>query len=507
MRALARTVADDSTRTRCLPVRCLPAVLAVAALIYFPAGAAAHHHHRGAKLTISNVSVHEPNGSASVKAVFNVKLSHSKRHLVKASYETVAGSAGPSDFKAKSGVVRLKRGSRHAHIKVRVMGDNQHEANETFSVKLSHSVHAHMKRRTGVATIIDNDSAGGGGGGGGGGNGGGGGGNGGGGGGNAPDADDDGIPDSLDACPHESDPDGYCPKSVYAVNDGTVGPGSRARVNNLMVTAIDRPDDLAWAQAQPGDAGYQGVKYSALKLVDDAGIPVTLAIGDRVSVSGRTAAGEFDVTGLDIKSSGGTPDVASLTDDNVGNDKYNAVLGSISAETLTTPGSQWTLFSGVGVGKKIISTLPARSAGAYFTTITGISSGTTAAPSLLPRTNADIVDGTAPPRSVATVHITDDCINVGEVGAQIATVRLSGPASSDTTVPASSDDPSAVNLTDAFVPAGTDKGIIAASGVASGSNITVSAALPANLSPVDADAFLDVRDTSVGDTACSTGTN
>ena len=118
--------------------------------------------------------------------------------------------------------------------------------------------------------------------------------------------------------------------------------------------------------------------------MDDGGIPVALEIGDRVSVSGRTASGEFDVTSLDIKSSGGTPDVASLTDANVGDSKYDGALGSIGGETLTTPGSQWTLFSDVGVGKKIISALPARSAGAYFTTITGISTGTPANPTLLP---------------------------------------------------------------------------------------------------------------------------
>ena len=74
-------------------------------------------------------------------------------------------------------------------------------------------------------------------------------------------------------------------------------------------------------------------------------------------------------------------------------------------------------------------------------------------------------------------------------------------------MPASSDDPSAVSLTNAFVPAGTDKGIIAASGVSSGTNITVSASLPANTSPVDADALLDIRDAGVGDTPCSIDTN
>ncbi len=459
-----------------------------------PAGAAAHHRH-AAKLTISNASVNEPNGSATVKARFIVKLSHAKRRAVKASYRTRDGSAGSHDFRAKHGKVKIRPGHRHAHIDVVVLGDGQKEANETFRVKLFHVKHAHAKRATGVGTILDNDS-GGNGGGGGGGNGGGGG---------TPDADNDGIPDALDACPKDYDPDGYCPVSVYDVNDGTVGPGARARVKNLMVTAIDRPDKLIWAQAQPGDAGYQGVKDSALELVEPTTVPGSLAIGDRVNVTGRTATSEFDLVSLNNTSSGGTPAAASLPLSNIGNARYADVLGSVSGETLTTPApSHWIMFDGLKVPDQLIGTLPSRAAGAYFSTLTGIVGGTDASPALTPRSAGDIVDGTAPPRTVARVDITDDCVNVGETHSPVATVELSGPASNSETVAMSASAPAALGFDTVTVMPGTDSAVVRVSGQAPASAVTLSGALngPGASSP----GTLDVRDPQGAD-PCTIETN
>ena len=493
MRALARTVAEGRSGTLRLCLgRVAPVAGAAALALALPASAGAHHHHRRATLSISSASVREPDGSATTKAVFDVKLSHKKHHVVKASYKTVAGSAGASDFRAKSGVVKLKPGSRRAHIKVVVLGDNQHEGDETFSVKLSHSVRAHMKRRTGVATIVDNDPAGGGGGGGGGNH-------------NPPDADDDGIPDSLDACPHDYDPDGYCPVPVYDVNDGTVGPGAKARVKNLMVTAIDRPDKLVWAQAQPGDDGYKGVKNSALRLADQSSLPGTLAIGDRVNVTGSTASDEFDVISLNDTSSGGTPAVASLTPGDVGNPKYDAVLGSVDGETLTTAAAHhWTMFDGLNVPDQIIGTLPVRSAGAYFSTVTGIFAGTDVSPTLMPRIAGDIQDGTAPPRTVAKVHITDDCVNDNETHAAVATVQLSGPASDPTSVTMSASSPASLTFDPVTVVPGADTAVVRVSGASPANDVTLTGSL--NSSSVPSDGTLDVRDPA-GANPCTIDTN
>ncbi len=465
-------------------------IAALAAALLAGGALAAHHHHHAkrAKLSISDTSVKEPDGSATAKARFKVSLSKKAKRTVKASWGTVNGSAGTTDFQAANGRLVIKKHHRRTHLSVTVLGDNQHEGNETFHVKLSHVKGAKAKRSSATATIIDNDS--------------------GGGGGHAPDADGDGIPDSLDACPNVPDPDGYCPKSVYAVNDGTVGPGSKVRVNDLMITAVDRTDNVAWAGEQPSDSGWQGAKYSALELDDSAGLPVALAIGDRISVAGTSGSGGFDVVSITTSSTGGTPVPAGLSVANVGDPKYDAVLGTLSGETLTSPGAQWTLFSGVGVGSKIITSLPSKPAGTYFSSITGISSGSVASPSLLPRINADIVEGTMPARSVTTLHMTDDCVNVNEVGVKVGVVTLDGPAPvGGATVTAATSQPSAITLLPLSVPAGTNHGNLMASGGSSASAISFTASLPANGSPISGDGVLDVRDVNVGDTACSIDTN
>ena len=128
---------------------------------------------------------------------------------MKAWYKTVAGSAGASDFRAKSGVVRFKPESRHAHIRDVVTGDNQHEGDETFSVKLSIRPRPH-EAPNGRGHDRRNDPAGG-----------------------AtaaaanklPDADGDGIPDGLDACPQDPDPDGYARSPFTKSTTARLAPG------------------------------------------------------------------------------------------------------------------------------------------------------------------------------------------------------------------------------------------------------------------------------------------
>lgn len=466
-----------------------PVALAIAVIV--PATAQAAHHHQGpAKLSISNASVTEPNGSATVKAKFAVGLSRNSRQAVKVSYTTKLETASANDLNAKSGTLKIRPGHRHASIGIVVLGDNRHEPNETFKVKLSHAKHAHIKHAGATGTIVDNDSAGGGGGGGGG----------------APDADNDGIPDALDACPKDYDPDGYCPASVYDIDDGTVTHGAKVRVSGLTIAAVDRPDKAAWAEAQPGYPGFnaKGPQNSALKLAFSGAVPSSLAIGDEVTFAGTTATGEFDLASLDTTNTGATPTAANLSPADIGDPKYDGVLASVPGETLTTvAASSWTLFDGLTVPDTIISTLPARSPGQYFATLTGISSGTPSAPALMPRLNADIVNGTAPTRTVVSLHETDDCVNDNENNAPVARVRLSGPASSDTVVSMSSDNPSAVSVADATVMAGTDKAVVLASGVAPAAGITLSATLGADT--VAADGPLTVRDHTAN--PCTGGTN
>ncbi|MEA3035639.1 MAG: hypothetical protein QOH04_1404 [Sphingomonadales bacterium] len=223
-----------------------------------------------------------------------------------------------------------------------------------------------------------------------------------------------------------------------------------------------------------------------------------------MTFAGTTATGEFDVVSLGTTDTGAIPTAADLSAADIGDPKYDGVLASVPGETLTTvASSSWTLFDGLVVPDTIISTLPARSPGQYFATLTGISSGTPTAPALMPRLNADIANGTAPTRTVVSLHETDDCINDNEANAPVARVRLSGPASSDTVVSMSSDNPSAVSVADATVTAGTDKAVVLASGIAPAAGITMSATLGADT--VAADGPVAVHD-HIGD-LCTGGTN
>ena len=113
----------------------------------------------------------------------------------------------------------------------------------------------------------------------------------------------------------------------------------------------------------------------------------------------------------------------------------------------------------------------------------------------MPRRNADLLDGTAPPRTVASFKETDDCIGVGEAHSPVGTVKLSGPASVDTQVTIASDTPSAASVdSPVTVQAGTDSATVFANGLAPAANVTLSATLGTT---VNADGPLEVRDPSI----------
>ena len=94
-------------------------------------GAATDNHDKRASLTISNATVHEPNGTASDEAVFDVKLSHKKQRgerLVR----NGCGSAGASDYNPKSRGPEDQAAASQAHINVVVLGDGQQESKRDF---------------------------------------------------------------------------------------------------------------------------------------------------------------------------------------------------------------------------------------------------------------------------------------------------------------------------------------------------------------------------------------
>ena len=223
--------------------------------------------------------------------------------------------------------MKLKPGKRRATRSVTVLGDDLHESNETVRVKLTNPKRAQIEHAVAIGTIIDNDPA------------------------SADDSDGDGIPDGLDACPNDYDPDGYCPASVYGITDGSVTHGSKVRVSNPLITAVDPGGAAAWVEVQSGDVGFAGVKGSALKLdLSSVSSPPALQIGDRVSVAGRTATGVFDASTLEVLSSGETPEVAVVDLPKLGDPRYNNLLVSIPGETLSGQSAgDWALFDGLAV--------------------------------------------------------------------------------------------------------------------------------------------------------------
>ena len=109
-------------------------------------------------LSVDDVTVTEPDGTATTEAVFTVTLSKKAVRTVKASYLTSPGSAtGGSDFVHTGGVLKIKPKKRRAKIPVTVNGDDAFEGDETFEVQLSDPQRAELADGIGTGTIDDND--------------------------------------------------------------------------------------------------------------------------------------------------------------------------------------------------------------------------------------------------------------------------------------------------------------------------------------------------------------
>ena len=131
-------------------VAILGAVLALA-LLAAPAQAAK-------TLSVDDVSVAEPDGSATVTATFTVEVSKRPKKAVKADYLTAPDTAtGGSDFVHTGGVVKIRKRQRRATVDVTVNGDNVFEGDETFQLQLANPRRAQIADGTGVGTIQDND--------------------------------------------------------------------------------------------------------------------------------------------------------------------------------------------------------------------------------------------------------------------------------------------------------------------------------------------------------------
>ncbi len=110
------------------------------------------------KVSIGNASVVEGNLRAR-QLKLTVSLSKPWTQPVQVSYSTVAHTAiAGSDFVAKSGSLTIPAGNTAGVITIEVKGDRVAEPQETFTVVLANPQQATIGRKTGIGTIINDDS-------------------------------------------------------------------------------------------------------------------------------------------------------------------------------------------------------------------------------------------------------------------------------------------------------------------------------------------------------------
>jgi hypothetical protein len=108
-------------------------------------------------LSVGDVKVTEGD-SATTPATFTVSIGAASGRSVSASYATADGTAGaPGDYQAASGTVTIPAGQTSATVTAQVAGDTADEPDETFTLALSGEANASVTKRSGTATIADDD--------------------------------------------------------------------------------------------------------------------------------------------------------------------------------------------------------------------------------------------------------------------------------------------------------------------------------------------------------------
>jgi len=112
--------------------------------------------------TFSIADVDLPEGTGGTTPfTFTVTLSNPGLNQSTVAYTTVDGTArAPADYAPTSGVLTFPTGVTSQTITVQVVADDIHEADETFTVKLSAPSNATISKATGLGTIRDDDTGG-----------------------------------------------------------------------------------------------------------------------------------------------------------------------------------------------------------------------------------------------------------------------------------------------------------------------------------------------------------
>ncbi|MBE8966908.1 DUF4347 domain-containing protein [Nostocales cyanobacterium LEGE 12452] len=111
-------------------------------------------------ISISDVSVTEGNTGATTNANFTISLSNPSSQQITVNYNTSDGTAQivDYDYNSDSGTIVFNPGETSKTLSIGVIGDNQSEANETFSVNLSGATNGTIADSLGIATIINDDN-------------------------------------------------------------------------------------------------------------------------------------------------------------------------------------------------------------------------------------------------------------------------------------------------------------------------------------------------------------
>ncbi|MEH1860615.1 MAG: Calx-beta domain-containing protein [Nostoc sp.] len=111
-------------------------------------------------ISISDVSVTEGNTGATTNANFTITLSNASYQQVTVNYNTSDGTAqvANSDYNSALGTITFNPGETSKVISIGVIGDNQTETDETFSVNLLGATNGAITDSLGVATIINDDN-------------------------------------------------------------------------------------------------------------------------------------------------------------------------------------------------------------------------------------------------------------------------------------------------------------------------------------------------------------
>ncbi len=109
------------------------------------------------QFSIDDVIVTETD-SGTVEATFTITLNPAAVEITTVNYATVDGSAtAPSDFTAAAGSLSFAVGESSKTITIAVVGEDENEGDETFSVQLSNPVNGVILDGEGICTILTDD--------------------------------------------------------------------------------------------------------------------------------------------------------------------------------------------------------------------------------------------------------------------------------------------------------------------------------------------------------------